>query len=172
MKRSNPFVKTVGIIVEYNPLHYGHVYHFRQSKINANAEAVVAIMSGNFLQRGEPALLNKWARAEMALHMGVDLVIELPVAYAAQPAEWFAYGAVSALHNTGVVDSLCFGSESGEINGLISLAHKLHQEPVTFKHSLKERLKQGMNYPAAYSAAVQDLIRANPHLQTASSLDL
>jgi len=118
-------LKTVGIIVEYNPLHNGHVYHFQQSKIVSGADAAVAVMSGCFLQRGEPALVSKWARTEMALHMGADLVIELPVAYATQPAEWFAYGAVSALEATGVVDALCFGSESGDIELLQSAAKRL-----------------------------------------------
>jgi predicted nucleotidyltransferase len=148
-------MKTVGIIVEYNPLHYGHVYHFQESKKSANADAVVAVMSGNFLQRGEPAITNKWSRTEMALHMGADLVIELPVAFSSQPAEWFAYGAVSALHQTGVVDSLCFGSESGEIHWLQVLARRLSLEPLSFQQELKRQLKKGINYPAAYSAAVQ-----------------
>lgn len=165
-------MKTVGIIVEYNPLHYGHDYHFRESKINANADAVIAVMSGNFLQRGEPAIVNKWARAEMALHMGADLVIELPVAFSSQPAEWFAYGAVSALHQTGVVDSLCFGSESGEIDWLKILARRLHQEPQGFQQSLKQHLNKGINYPTAYSLAIQDLAVNDPQLKDAQAFNL
>lgn len=149
-------MKTVGIIVEYNPLHYGHVYHFRQSAAASEADAVIAVMSGNFLQRGEPALVNKWARAEMALRMGADMVIELPVAYSSQPAEWFAYGAVSILEFTGVVDSLCFGSESGEIEWLQMLAKRLQQEPISFQKAMKRQLKKGINYPAAYSAAISE----------------
>ncbi len=148
-------MKTVGIIVEYNPLHYGHVYHFHESKRLSGADAVVAVMSGHFLQRGEPAVANKWARAEMALRMGVDVVIELPVAFSSQPAEWFAFGAVSALDSTGVVDCLCFGSESGEIGWLKHLARRLSNEPNSFRAAVKRYLKQGMNFPAAYSRAVQ-----------------
>lgn len=154
-------MKTVGIIVEYNPLHHGHVYHFEQAKQASGADAVVAIMSGHFLQRGEPALVSKWARTNMALHMGVDLVIELPVAFAAQPAEWFAYGAVSALHYSGVVDHLCFGSESGQLSSLQHTAAKLYDEPDSLQRAIRAHLKTGISYPAAYSAAVRDVIETD-----------
>ncbi|WP_128894286.1 nucleotidyltransferase [Longirhabdus pacifica] len=154
-------MNTVGIIVEYNPLHNGHVHHFQQAKQTANADAVIAVMSGNFLQRGEPSIVNKWARTEMALHMGVDVVIELPVMFASQPAEWFAYGAVSALHATGVVQHLCFGSESGEIEWIKQLAKQLSQEPEKFKQKLQQTLKQGINYPQAYSQTVREFSMVN-----------
>ncbi|NBI29582.1 nucleotidyltransferase [Chengkuizengella marina] len=149
---------TVGIIVEYNPLHNGHEYHFEQSKKISNADAVIAVMSGNFLQRGEPSIVNKWARTEMALHMGADLVIELPVIYSSQPAEWFAFGAISALDATGIVDHLCFGSESGELEILQTLAKKLKEEPVRFGVEVKQQLKKGINYPAAYTSAIQKIL--------------
>jgi predicted nucleotidyltransferase len=147
-------LQTVGIIVEYNPLHYGHVYHFEQSKLAAGAEAVIAVMSGHFLQRGEPAIVNKWARAEMALQMGVDVVIELPVAYASQPAEWFAYGAASLLDATGVVNSLCFGSENGDLGWFENIAEKVTHESESFQELVKNRLQSGSNFPAAYSSAL------------------
>ncbi len=150
----------VGVIVEYNPLHNGHAYHLAVSKAAAGADAVVAVMSGHWLQRGEPALLNKWARAEAALLAGVDLVLELPVAYSAQPAEWFAYGAVSCLARTGVVDAFCFGSESGDIAGLSTLAERLAAEPETFAGRLQAQLKTGAPYPAAYAAAAAALTGA------------
>lgn len=155
---------TVGIIVEYNPLHNGHVYHFEQAKFMTKAEAVVAVMSGHFLQRGEPAIVNKWARTEMALKMGADVVIELPVAFAMQPAEYFAYGAISALHLSGVVDSICFGSESGQLTPLYTLAQVLHHEPESFQTILEQQLKTGVNYPTAYAAAVQQLAQTMPEL--------
>lgn len=101
-------LKTLGVIVEYNPLHNGHVHHWKESLRITGTERTVAVMSGPFLQRGEPAITDKWSRTEMALAMGVDLVVELPVAYAIQPAEWFAHGAVALLRATGVVDALCF----------------------------------------------------------------
>ncbi len=149
-------MKTVGLIVEYNPLHNGHVYHCQQSRIVSQADAVVAVMSGHFLQRGEPALVSKWARAEMALQAGVDLVLELPVAYSSQPAEWFAYGAISALDATGVVDALCFGSELGDITPLARIAEQLATEPEALRPRLKERLTSGVSYPAAFAAAAAE----------------
>ncbi|PYI54240.1 tRNA(Met) cytidine acetate ligase [Paenibacillus flagellatus] len=170
-------MKTVGMIVEYNPLHNGHVYHCQQSKIVSGADAVVAVMSGSFLQRGEPALVSKWARTEMALRMGADLVLELPVAFSTQPAEWFAYGAVSALESTGVVDAFCFGSESGDLGLLQSAARRLHATDrdapyakagaagdeaalaspadgaMPFREAIQAQLKAGASYPSAYAAA-------------------
>lgn len=143
----------VGIIVEYNPLHHGHVYHFTEAKRLTGADAVIAVMSGNFLQRGEPALVNKWARAEMALHLGADVVLELPIAYAAQPAEWFAYGAVALLHATGVTTHLCFGSEAGALEQLQPLAEQLACESSALKAAIAEQLATGASYPAAFAAA-------------------
>ncbi|AEI44389.1 nucleotidyltransferase [Paenibacillus mucilaginosus] len=151
-------MRTVGLIVEYNPLHNGHSYHYQQSLKVSGADAAVCVMSGHFLQRGEPALAGKWARAEMALAMGADLVLELPAAYAAQPAEWFGYGAVSALEATGVVDSLCFGSESGDIAWLERAAEVLASEPPQLQEELRLGLKAGLPYPAAYSRAVASLV--------------
>lgn len=148
-------MRTVGIIVEYNPLHNGHVHHFEQSMKAAGAEACIAVMSGHFLQRGEPAIVNKWARTEMALRMGADVVIELPAAYACQPAEWFAYGAVKLLDATGVTDALCFGSENGELGPLRQLAAELSLESAGFRQRLREELDKGLSYPSAYAAAAQ-----------------
>ena len=126
-------MRTVGIVVEYNPFHSGHRYHLEQSVRACRADAVVAVMSGNFLQRGEPALMDKRARTETALRGGCDLVLELPVAYATSAAEWFAYGAVGLLDATGVVDALCFGSESGDIGPLRRIAAALAGEPEPFR---------------------------------------
>ncbi|EFU40181.1 hypothetical protein PVOR_23049 [Paenibacillus vortex V453] len=146
-------MKTVGIVVEYNPLHHGHVLHYHKSKEVTGADAVVAVMSGPFLQRGEPAIAGKRARAEMALAMGVDLCIELPVTYAVQPAEWFAYGAVSILEATGVVDCLSFGSESGSLEQILPLSRLLANEPGEFRSKIEQHLQEGMNFPSAYGAA-------------------
>jgi len=152
-------MRTVGIIVEYNPLHNGHLYHIRQSRKITEADAVVAVMSGHFLQRGEPALADKWARAEMALRAGCDLVLELPVAYSAQPAQWFAYGSVAVLHATGVVDALCFGSESGDAATLGRIADRLSDEPEAVGSELARLLKEGLPYPTAYAEAVRRFLR-------------
>ncbi|WP_054956441.1 nucleotidyltransferase [Paenibacillus dakarensis] len=146
-------MKTVGIVVEYNPLHNGHVLHYTRSKEITQADAVIAVMSGPFLQRGEPALVHKRARTEMALHMGADLVIELPAAYAVQPAEWFAYGAVSLLKGTGIVDCISFGSESGSLKEMLPLAKALARESGELQIEIAQRMASGSNFPAAYAAA-------------------
>ncbi|GEN34149.1 nucleotidyltransferase [Aneurinibacillus danicus] len=148
-------MKTIGMVVEYNPLHNGHAYHFTESKRQTGADAVVAVMSGHFLQRGEPAIVNKWARTEMALRLGVDLVLEIPFVYATQNAEQFAFGAVATLHATGVVNEICFGSESGEIAWIEELAAVLADEPIAFQQALRQGLEQGLSYPAAYGEAIQ-----------------
>lgn len=144
---------TVGIIAEYNPLHNGHVHHFNEARKLSGADSVIVVMSGPFTQRGEPATVSKQARTEMALHMGADLVIELPVAYAVQPAEWFAFGAVALLEATGVVDSLCFGSEAGTLGNLLPMAEFLAEESSGLQDEIHSRMALGASFPAAYSAA-------------------
>lgn len=156
-----------GVIVEYNPMHNGHLYHVEASRKETGADAVVAVMSGHFLQRGEPAILNKWARAEMALRQGVDLVLELPAAYATQSASWFAYGAVAVLDRLGVVNSLCFGSESGHIQGLQALGRVLADKPPQLTAWLGEELARGVNYPTAMAAALVRYAECDPTLDAA-----
>ncbi|MFZ5966335.1 MAG: nucleotidyltransferase [Bacillota bacterium] len=150
-------MKVLGLIVEYNPFHNGHKYHLNKAKEMSDATHVVAVMSGNFLQRGEPALLNKWLRAEMALCEGVDLIIELPVVYACNSAELFAYGAVSLLHQLNVVDVLCFGSEVGQTDGLIEIAKILAEEPEEYQDLLKKYLSNGVVYPKARQLAIEKI---------------
>jgi predicted nucleotidyltransferase len=148
-------MKTVGIVVEYNPLHNGHAYHFAEAKRHTGAEAVVAVMSGHFLQRGEPAIVNKWARTEMALRLGVDLVLEIPLVYATQSAEQFAFGSIATLHATGIVDEICFGSESGDITWIQELAAILAEESTGFQDQLRKAMAEGLSYPVAYGQAIQ-----------------
>ncbi|MBH5316685.1 nucleotidyltransferase [Paenibacillus sp. GSMTC-2017] len=147
-------MRAVGVIVEYNPFHNGHYYHLQQSRKITGADTVVAVMSGHFLQRGEPAMWDKWTRTRMALAGGCDLVIELPVAYATQAAEWFAYGSVSLLEATGVVDAFCFGTESGQLEPLQMAAELIVDEPPAFKTILKEQLATGTSYPSAFSTSI------------------
>lgn len=147
-------MRTVGVVVEYNPFHNGHIYHVEQAKKVTGADAVVAVMSGNFLQRGEPAIVDKWARAEMALHGGVDLVLELPSRYAVSAAERFAHGAVRVLEATGVVDALCFGSEHGAIEPFTAIADQLTRESGAFQAALHRMLDAGMRYPSAFAKAI------------------
>jgi predicted nucleotidyltransferase len=151
-------MKAVGIVVEYNPLHNGHAYHITEAKRHTGADTVVAVMSGHFLQRGEPAITNKWARTEMALRTGVDLVLEIPLVYATQNAEQFAFGSIATLHATGVVDTVCFGSESGDIRWMRDLAALLADEPEAFQVALRHNLQQGVSYAKAYGQAVQDIL--------------
>lgn len=153
---------TVGIIAEYNPLHNGHVHQFNEAKRLSGADSAIVVMSGPFTQRGEPAVASKQARTEMALHMGADLVIELPVAYALQPAEWFAFGAVSLLEATGTVDSLCFGSEAGTLGELLPLAAFLAEESSELQAEIRRRMALGASFPAAYSAAAAAVWEGTP----------
>ena len=125
--------KVLGIVAEYNPFHLGHAGHLARSLEKTGADAVIAVMSGNFVQRGEPALCDKWLRTRMALEAGVDVVLELPVAYATASAEYFAKGAVRLLSAAGAVDCICFGSEMGELEPLQSIAQLLLEEPPVFK---------------------------------------
>ena len=147
-------MRTAGVIVEYNPFHNGHAYHLQKTLEKTGADTAVAVMSGHFLQRGEPALMDKWARARTALLGGVDLVLELPLAYSVQPAEWFAHGAISVLESTGVVDAFCFGSESGRLEPLLEAARIAADEPPELRERLAAKLALGLPYPKAYSASL------------------
>ncbi len=146
-------MKTVGIIAEYNPFHKGHAYHLQKAKELANAEYAVVVMSGSFVQRGAPAIVDKYIRAEMALREGADLVVELPVCYATGSAEAFAQGAVSVLEALGCVDALCFGSEEGRLDMLLSYARLFEEEPPFYQELLQDFLRQGFSFPAARSRA-------------------
>ena len=147
-------MRVVGLITEYNPFHNGHKFHLEASKHLANADYAVCVMSGNFIQRGEPALFNKWARTKMALMNGVDLVIELPVSYVLQSAEHFAFGAVKILNSLNIVDYICFGSEQGEIELLNRIAAILADEPEEVSHSIQYSLKKGDSFPKAREKAI------------------
>lgn len=149
----------LGLVVEYNPFHNGHKYHLEKSKEITNATHTVSVMSGSFLQRGEPALFDKYTRAEIAVKNGVDLVIELPTLYACQSAEIFAHGAISTLNSLNCVNSLCFGSEEGNIEILSALSDILVREPIEFKASLKNHLNNGLLFPIARSKALYEYIK-------------
>lgn len=151
-------MRVLGLIVEYNPFHNGHLYHLEQAKSLCNADFVICVMSGNFIQRGEPAIVNKWARAKMALQCGVDLVIELPVPYAMSSAEFFAYGAVKILNDIGVVDYLCFGSEAADIHTFSIISDILINEPGSYKHVLKQELDKGISFPASREIALKNYL--------------
>lgn len=147
-------MKTVGIIAEYNPFHNGHAYQIAKAKELAGADYVVVVMSGNFVQRGQPAVIEKSLRAEAALLCGADVVIELPVHYATASAEYFASGAIALFDKLGVIDALCFGSECGDIGRLSKLADALLTEDEAFRAALKCGLKEGISYPQARDDAL------------------
>lgn len=155
-------MKVLGIISEYNPLHAGHVYHIRTSAEKTGATHILCVMSGHFVQRGEPALVDKWARTKMALQAGVDLVVELPVVFSCASAELFAYGAVRTLHQSGIVDYLSFGSEQGELGSLWRVASALHDEPVLYKDHLKKFLDEGLSFAIAREKALMAYLRGLP----------
>lgn len=149
-----------GLIVEYNPFHNGHIYHLQKSLEKTSADASIAVMSGNFIQRGEPALFDKFSRAKAAVESGVDLVVELPSIYASQSAELFAKGSVALLNSLGCVNSICFGSEEGNINALYLIASILCLEPQEFKEKLSSYLSEGMLFPTARNKALFDYINS------------
>ncbi|EIJ81612.1 hypothetical protein PB1_01685 [Bacillus methanolicus PB1] len=149
-------MNAVGVIVEYNPFHNGHAYHVKKTREETGADIVIAVMSGNFLQRGEPALLSKWDRAEMALKGGADIVFELPYQFAVQKAETFAKGAVEILYKAGC-NSICFGSESGSIADFQATLRYMKKHNHLFQQQIKHHIEKGVSYPKAMSLAFQDL---------------
>lgn len=144
----------VGIIGEYNPFHNGHAYHLDKSKELAKADYVIAVISGNFVQRGNVSLINKWAKANMALTNGVDLVIELPTIYSISSAENFAYGAVKILDSLNIVDYISFGSELCDLDVLEKCADVLYKEPPKFVNLLNHELSKGLSFPKARENAL------------------
>lgn len=152
-------MKNVGIICEYNPFHNGHKYQLEKARELSGADNVICIMSGSFMQRGEPAAWDKWSRAEMAIRNGADLVIELPVVYASQAAEYFATGAIKILNQMKIVDSLCFGSETGSLETMYEIAKVLSVESDDLKASIKSKLSEGLVFPKAYQLAVLDYLK-------------
>lgn len=146
--------KVLGIIAEYNPFHNGHLYHLEQAKKLTGSSYTVAVISGNFTQRGSTALIDKWSRAEIALNCGVDLVLELPTLYATSSAENFADGAVKILNSLKVVDYLAFGAETSDMDLLEPIADVLYKEPKAYKMLLANELKKGVSFPKARENAL------------------
>ena len=142
-----------GIIAEYNPFHNGHAYQIEQARLLTGCDFLVVVMSGDYVQRGAPAVFDKYTRARMALACGADLVLELPVACSCASAEFFASGAVSLLDGLGCVDFLCFGSESGDLQSLMEPARILAKESPVFQEALRRGLSLGLSFPAARKEA-------------------
>jgi len=150
----------VGIIIEYNPFHNGHQWHLDVAKKSSGSPFVIGVMSGNFVQRGEPALFDKWARAEMAIRGGVDLILELPTVFAVRSAQYFATGGVRLLQALGIVSHLCFGAEHADLTILQKIATATEDTAIiTAMHAY---LKSGTTYAAAMGHALEDLYHISP----------
>lgn len=161
-------MKAVGLVTEYNPFHNGHLYHLNKAIELTGADVSIAVMSGDFVQRGEPAILDKYARASMALNSGVNLIVELPVNYAVSSAESFADGAVKVLHYI-KADSIAFGSESGDIDRLLRVAHILCDNEEMLYKEISKYTSSGMSYAAARQRVVGLLTDADTAAVLSSS---
>jgi len=162
-------MKICGIITEYNPFHLGHEFQINETKKQLNIDFVIVVMSGNFVQRGEPAIFDKYTRTKLALSGGADVVIELPTPFATSSAENFSYGAVELLNQLGVVDYLCFGSEAGNLGPIQKLANFFDNEPANFKNAIKTELKSGLSYAKARSNALKSTLGENDELLKGSN---
>jgi predicted nucleotidyltransferase len=166
-------LNVVGVIAEYNPFHKGHLYHLNTVRDVLKPDGIIVILSGNFVQRGEPAIFDKWSRAEMALRGGADLVIELPVCFSTATAEIFAESAVKLLSQSQIVNTLSFGIEEYHEKELFYLGKLLSEEPALFKSVIKEYVKKGLSFPSAREKAVIKYINAkseNLNVQLISNL--
>ncbi|MCZ8539428.1 nucleotidyltransferase [Psychrobacillus psychrodurans] len=153
-------MKATGIIVEYNPFHNGHLHHLQQTRIKTNNDIVIAVMSGNFLQRGEPALVDKWTRSKMAIASGVDLVIELPYAFATAQASDFAKGSIFLLDAL-KCSSFCFGSEEGSLEAFQQTYSLLSTKKDEYNTAIANYIKKGISYPKALNEAYNDISKAS-----------
>lgn len=163
-------MRVLGIIAEYNPFHFGHLYHLKKSKQEANADYTIAVISGQFTQRGESAIVDKWIRAEAAVGSGVDLVLELPAVYAVQTAELFAYGGVQMLNHTGLTTHISFGAEVADLPLLKQIAGILVAEQEEYIELLKAYLDQGLSYPAARYRGILDYINKQACMEDVSTV--
>ena len=161
--------KVLGIIAEYNPFHNGHLYHLDNSKKLTGCNYTIAIMSGNFTQRGSTSIIDKWEKTKIALSNGIDLIIELPVLYSISSAENFADGAIKILNSLGIVDYLSFGSETSNINILNDIANVLYNEPEEYKSILSHELKQGLSFPKARENALLNFLNDDSKYRDALS---
>ncbi|WP_416176343.1 nucleotidyltransferase [Clostridium sp.] len=161
----------IGIVAEYNPFHNGHLYHIQNTKKLTNCDGIIAVMSGNFVQRGLPSIIDKWNRTKICLLNGIDLVIELPVLYSVSSAEFFSYGAVSLLNSLGVVNGICFGNESTDIKLLELISNILLYEPAEFKNQLKCEINSGTAYAKARNSSLIKFLSENYNINQKDKLE-
>lgn len=153
--------RVLGVIAEYNPFHHGHRYHLQESIKKAETDYTIAVISGNFVQRGNPSVINKWQKTKMALQSGVDLVIELPTIYSVSSAENFAFGAIQILTNLKIVNTISFGTETDDLAGLNNIANLFINEPKEYTNLLAEELKKGNSFPKARQNAALKILNDN-----------
>lgn len=153
--------RVLGIIAEYNPFHNGHMYHLQKAKEQSGAQYCICVMSGNFVQRGNTSIVNKWKKAEMALLNGVDLVIEIPTIYSVASAEGFSLGAIKLLNNLKIVDAISFGTETSDFAALNNISSIVNEEPMKYKSILNSELKKGLSFPKARENALMLYLNDN-----------
>lgn len=159
-EKGGRFMKSCGIIAEYNPFHNGHQYQIQEAKKQTSAEVIIVVMSGNFLQRGEPAIVDKWQRAEMALSSGADLVIELPVSFSVQPADYFAKGGVALLQELRC-EALSFGTESGAGEDFQLFAENWNSREKEIEAKFNQLKNNGETYAAQMQQAVRETMQGS-----------
>jgi len=158
-------MSSTALITEYNPFHNGHQYHLNKSREISSNDDIIVIMNGNFTQRAEAALLDKWLRTEQALSCGADMVIELPLVYGIRSAEFFADYSIKIIEKSNMIDTVVFGSELGQIKILELIAEAFNNEKEEFKKNLSFYLNKGLNYPKARAEALLDSIEEYPNLK-------
>lgn len=164
-------MKIIGVIAEYNPFHNGHAYQLDTIRKDTGADYIIVAMSGDFMQRGTPAVIDKYSRAKMALSCGADLVLELPALWATASAEFFAMAGVTLFDKAGCIDGICFGAETNNLPMLTSIAEILAEEPEACRSALSSYLKNGLPFPAARAAALCDYICSHKESQPAGNCD-
>lgn len=150
-------MKATGLIVEYNPMHQGHLYHIQKARELTNCDVVICVMSGNFVQRGEPAIINKFSRASIAINNGIDIVIELPFVYSVQSSDYFCKETIRILSEL-KVSNIIFGSESGDINLFKDIAKAIYQDEDKYNSYVKNTMDKGYRYPDACNQALSKLL--------------
>lgn len=160
--------KVLGIVAEYNPFHNGHLYHIKKSKVLSGTDTVVAVISGNFTQRGETSIINKWEKAKMAINNGIDLVVELPTIYSISSAENFANGAIKILDSMKVINLLSFGIEAQSLLQINKVADVLYNETEEYKELLRKELDKGISYPEARQNAVVSYLQEDKYREVLS----
>lgn len=155
------FLKVLGIVAEYNPFHNGHKYHLEEAKKITNSDYVIAIMSGSFTELGNIAIYDKFTRAKLAIENGVDMVIELPTIYANSSAEYFSSAAINLLDKLGIVDSVCFGAETDNIQDLNTIADIFINNEDTIWEKIRENLKTGISMAKSRQIALEGYLDKN-----------